>query len=135
MILKQAKIRVGVYAKDISAINFFIFLFSSGCVNPFAPGLDESPDGNFGLITDQKTVDGVLQNFKYAYTFRDSTLYGKTLANNFLFLYKDYDKGVDVFGDAMMICVRLLVCFNLHKDWIWFGIIHWQKILIRSEHR
>ena len=67
---------------------FLFFLFSSGCVNPFAPGLDESPDGNFGLITDQKTVDGVLQNFKYAYTFRDSTLYGKTLANNFLFCIK-----------------------------------------------
>ncbi len=68
-----------------------------GCVNPFAPKLDESPNNSTSILSDQKTVDGVLQNFKQAYIFRDTTIYGRLFAQNFIFVFKDYEKGVDVF--------------------------------------
>ena len=38
----------------------------------------------------------MFQNFQYAYTFKDSTIYGKLLSNDFTFTYRDYDKGYDV---------------------------------------
>lgn len=75
----------------------FIALAAAGCDNPFAPRLDDSPAGGTSILGDQRTVDGVFQNFKQAYAFRDTTIYGQLLAENFLFLYRDYDKGVDVF--------------------------------------
>ena len=65
----------------------------SGC-NPFAPKLDESTASTpFG---DPHTVPGYLQAFKYAYEFKDTTLYGGLLAPNFTFGYRNYDRGVDV---------------------------------------
>jgi hypothetical protein len=66
-----------------------------GC-NPFAPGLDESSDDTSKLLSDQKTPDGIFQNLKYAYTLRDTSIYGHLLDGNFTFVYHDYDRGVDV---------------------------------------
>jgi len=68
-----------------------------GCNNPFAPTLDTSLSNNQSILGDQHQIDGVFQNFKQAYAFRDSTIYGQVLASNFIFIYRDYDKGVDVF--------------------------------------
>jgi len=61
--------------------------------NPFAPGLDDSSGETSSLLSDQKTSDGVFQNLKYAYTFRDTTIYGQLFDANFTFLYPDYDRG------------------------------------------
>lgn len=73
---------------------FLIILI--GCTNPFAPGLDES-DGNIRPpVSDQKDIAGVFQNFQYAYTFRDTTIYGGLISNDFTFTYRDYDQGFDV---------------------------------------
>ena len=64
-----------------------------GC-NPFAPKLDDSlAEVNFG---DPKTIEGYFQAFRYAYQFKDTTLYGSLLAPNFVFSYRNYDRGVDV---------------------------------------
>ena len=52
-----------------------IFIF--GCVNPFAPALDKSLGANTSLISDQKSVEGIFKNFQYAYTFKDTTIYGQ----------------------------------------------------------
>ena len=68
------------------------------CFNPFSPGIDNSIS-NENIITDQKTIDGVFQNFKYAYTFKDTSIYGQTLAENFVFTYFDFDLGVNVSWD------------------------------------
>ena len=68
-----------------------------GCVNPFAPKLDSSPSGSQSILGDQHQTEGVFQNFKQAYAFRDSTIYGQVLAPNFIFVYRDYEKGFDVF--------------------------------------
>ena len=70
---------------------------SFGCNNPFAPRLDTSPSNGSTILGDQHQIDGVFQNFKQAYAFRDSTIYGQLLAPDFIFIYRDYDKGVDVF--------------------------------------
>ncbi len=68
-----------------------------GCDNPFAPKLDTSLSDGQTILGDQTQIEGVFQNFKQAYAFRDSTIYGQLLAENFIFIYRDYDKGVDVF--------------------------------------
>jgi hypothetical protein len=66
-----------------------------GCVNPFAPRLADSPTSNAGL-SDQRTPDGVFQNFRLAYMTKDTLTYGKLLAPTFTFLYRNYDRGVDL---------------------------------------
>lgn len=58
------------------------------CFNPFAPSLDESPDSS-NIITEQQSPEEVLQNFKYAYTFKDSLLYSDILDESFVFEYFD----------------------------------------------
>jgi hypothetical protein len=68
----------------------------NSCVNPFAPKADPSLSSKGGLISNQTTVDGVFQNFLYAYTFKDTLIYSKLLDKNFIFSYRDYDLGVDV---------------------------------------
>jgi hypothetical protein len=72
-----------------------IFSFGS-CFNPFAPELDKNLGSGKGLISDQKSIDGVFQNFQYAYTFKDTLIYSKLLDKNFTFTYRDYDIGADV---------------------------------------
>jgi hypothetical protein len=72
------------------------FVFILAACNPFAPGLDDSTDATSKLLSDQKTPDGVFQNLKYAYTLRDTSIYGQLIDGNFTFVYHDYDRGVDV---------------------------------------
>lgn len=71
-------------------------LVFAGCKNPFAPAFDYTIGGDLPAISDQKTIAGVFQNFQYAYTFKDTTIYGQLLSENFTFTYRDYDRGFDV---------------------------------------
>lgn len=83
-------------------LNIFLALSAAlmlaRCFNPFSPGIDNS-ESTENIISDQKTIEGVFQNFKYAYTFKDTSIYGQTLAPDFVFSYFDYDLGVDVSWD------------------------------------
>jgi len=45
------------------------------------------------IVTQQKSAEEVLQNFKVAYTFRDSLLYSNLLDTAFLFVYFNPDEG------------------------------------------
>ena len=98
--------------------------------NPFAPGLDDSADAASKLLSDQKTSDGIFQNLKYAYTLRDTSIYGQLIDGNFTFVYHDYDRGVDVtWGrDEEMRATRDYS--RMHSDWIFYGIMlyHLQSI-------
>lgn len=67
------------------------------CDNIFSPKIDESGSGE--LITDQKTIEGVFTNFRYAYTFKDTSVYSALLTDDFVFTYKDYETGYDVSWD------------------------------------
>ena len=68
----------------------------AGCKNPFDPALDNSITTSSSALSDQKTIDGVFQNFQYAYTFRDSTIYGRLISSDFVFTYTDYNLGYNV---------------------------------------
>lgn len=74
----------------------FVFAAFLPACNPFAPGLDLSVGGSSSLLGDQSTIDGVFQNVRYAYTFRDTTIYGQAVGGDFLFTFRDYERGVDV---------------------------------------
>ncbi|MBN1398128.1 MAG: hypothetical protein JXA06_08885 [Bacteroidetes bacterium] len=74
------------------AISILLLLLLVSC-NPFAPELDDSSGESSSLLSDQKDPDGVFQNLKYAYTFRDTSIYGQLFDGNFTFLYPDYDQG------------------------------------------
>ncbi|QQS34665.1 MAG: hypothetical protein IPM56_10360 [Ignavibacteriales bacterium] len=84
-------------AKKISGLLILIFVvYSYGCTNPFAPKFDENSSDNNSILTDLKTVEGVFQNFQYAYTFKDTAIYGELISPDFIFTYRDYDAGFDV---------------------------------------
>ncbi len=67
-----------------------ILLLFYACENPFAPGLKQSFEGSTLIITDQKTAEDVLINFKYAYNFKDSLVYADLLDSSFLFISKNF---------------------------------------------
>ena len=73
-------------------LSLAVFLLSC---NPFAPRLDTDLTSS-SILGDQTTIDGVFQNIKYAYTFRDTSIYGALVNSDFTFIYRDYDRGVDV---------------------------------------
>ncbi len=58
--------------------------------------MDTSLSDNSSTISDLKTVDGVFQNFQYAYVFKDTTIYGELITEDFIFTYRDYDEAIDV---------------------------------------
>jgi len=70
-----------------------VALLASGCLNPFAPGLEETAARS---TCDPSTIEGVFQCFQAAYTFRDTTLYGQLIDGQFVFIYRDYDLGIDI---------------------------------------
>jgi hypothetical protein len=79
-----------------AAVSIACAMMLYGCINPFAPALDDSSQASGSVLGDQKTIDGIFQNFKQAYLFKDTTIYGQVLAPDFIFVYRDYDNGVDV---------------------------------------
>ena len=82
------------YSLPLTFLIITIIITIQGCVNPFAPGLAEFDDGD-EILGDQRTVDGLFQNFRYAYMFKDTLVYGSLLADDFRFVFRDFDKGVD----------------------------------------
>ncbi len=82
----------------IAAVSAFIFavIFAGmqSCTNPFAPGMaDENAGG--AVLGDQTTIEGLFKNFRYAYIFKDTLVYGNLLHDDFTFIYRDYNQGVD----------------------------------------
>lgn len=71
-----------------------IALTGVSCLNPFAPRLDSSLI-SLSCSDPTKTQD-IFCIFRNAYSFKDTTLYGSILAPQFVFIYTDYDRGVDV---------------------------------------
>ena len=109
-----------------SVISTFVLLLTvGGCVNPFAPGFDEETSTLGSILGDQSTIEGLFQNFKFAYTFKDTTVYGQLLDQNFVFVYRDYDLGVDVsWGrDEDMRATYGLFLNAQNLDLIWNNVI------------
>ncbi|MBN1969483.1 MAG: hypothetical protein JXR48_06740 [Candidatus Delongbacteria bacterium] len=55
--------------------------------NPFSP--TESDLGEYLEISDNSTIAGLMSNFVYSYTFKDSFLYETILDSNFMFKYNN----------------------------------------------
>ncbi len=112
--------------KFFNILFFISILFlSSNCTNPFAPKLDNELGSGTSLISDQSTIEGVFQNLQYAYTFKDTTIYGNLLSQEFTFAFRDYDREIDVaWGreDEMRVTYGL---FNNSErlDLIWNNIV------------
>ncbi|MCZ7604147.1 MAG: hypothetical protein QY331_07135 [Melioribacteraceae bacterium] len=87
--------------------------------------MDENISGGDGLITDQTNINGVFQNFQYAYSFRDTTIYGDLLAKDFIFTYRDYDLGFDIsWGREEEMRVTYGLFQNVQRlDLIWNEIV------------
>lgn len=66
------------------------------CINPFAPELDTKLGNNGSLISPQKSIEGLFQNFKYSYIFKDTTIYGGLINSDYSFIYRDYELSADV---------------------------------------
>ena len=77
----------------------FVILFLSvlavSCINPFATKYEESLQEK-SVLADQKNISGVFDNFRYAYIFKDTIVYGKLLSPDFVFVYRNYEQGIDV---------------------------------------
>jgi len=71
-------------------VTILIYLALLGCENPFAPKLINIDDQTSTIITDQKSPEDVLTNFRYAYVFKDSLIYSDLLDSNFAFISKNY---------------------------------------------
>ena len=99
-----------------------LLFICGGCVNPFAPGRDDTPAQS---ACDPHTIEGLFQCFQAAYTFRDTTVYGTLIDPSFTFVYRNYDLGIDVTwgrDDEMRTTFGLFQ--NAQKlDLIWNNII------------
>ena len=107
----------------IFSIIFSIFAINS-CVNPFAPA---KIDGYLDLpqLGDQKTIDGFFQNFLYAYNFKDTVVYSRLLAENFVFEYRNYEKGLELRfsrSEDMLTTYRLFSAAQ-NLDFVWNEIV------------
>lgn len=76
-------------------------------------------------MSDLKDIPGVFQNFQYAYTFRDTLIYGELLSEQFIFTYRDYDQGFDVsWGrDEEMRVTNGLFLSAQRLDLIWNNVV------------
>jgi len=110
--------------KIFSAVILLLILIFS-CTNPFAPKFDDNIDNGGPPISDQTTIEGVFQNFQYAYTFNDTLIYGNLLSSDFTFTYRDYENGYDVnWGrDEEMRTTNGLFQNSQRLDLIWNNIV------------
>jgi hypothetical protein len=102
-----------------------MFFLTLQCTNPFAPSLDyDDTNGSSGLADLTKT-ESIFQNMQYAYTFKDTLIYGTLLSDDFIFTYRDYDAGFDVsWGrDEEMKTTHGLFENSERLDLIWNNIV------------
>jgi len=77
----------------VSILALLVTLIITGCWNPFAPREGLLEGGLDLTLTEQRNPDEVLQNFRYAYIYRDSLVYSELFDTSFIFLYYDPDLG------------------------------------------
>jgi len=116
---------MNIKLKNIVMVIFVSQLFIQSCINPFAPELDENIESESSLISDLKNIDGVFNNLQYAYTFKDTTIYGELLSPNFTFSYRNYETEVDeAWGRELEMRVTHGLFNNAERlDLIWNRIV------------
>ncbi|MCE2504322.1 MAG: hypothetical protein J4G05_09745 [Chlorobi bacterium] len=94
--INEVKIKGDILKRYTIIASLLGILSIAGCTNPFAPTLDPELNPNSTLLGDQHTIEGVFQNIQYAYTYRDTLIYGDLLHPDFQFRYFNSDRGTDV---------------------------------------
>jgi len=79
--------------REIKILLFCLILLLniSGCNNIFAPKLENFADGQSLFNRVLKTPTDVLENFRYAYIYRDSLIYSNLIDSDFVFIYYNAD--------------------------------------------
>ena len=105
------------------AISTAIVAFTWSC-NPFAPSLSND-ESIAPIVTDQMTIEGVFENFRYSYTFKDTLVYGNLLNDDFTFSYYNTEKSVNVSWGREQDMSTTARMFNGTQsiDLIWNGTI------------
>lgn len=90
--------RCGIHARPHATTCVAILVLATGVMacNPFAPSVDPNLESGGSVLGDQRTVLGTFQNIQYAYTYRDTLIYGALLHPDFQFRYFNPDRGTDV---------------------------------------
>jgi hypothetical protein len=90
--------------------------------NPFSPPIDANISQK-GISAD--SVNGFFEIFREAYQFKDTTVYGRLLAPNFVFSYRNYDRGLDLeWGrDEEMQATGSLFASSEALDLLWGAIL------------
>ncbi len=111
--------------KFLIVLSFAVISIESGCENPFAPKLGNSSSSG-AVLGDQRTIEGVFQNFRYAYRYKDTLAYGRLLTTDFTFIYRNYDRGVDLsWGrDEDMMTTAGLFQTAQSIDLVWNDIVY-----------
>jgi hypothetical protein len=81
--------------------------------NPFAPGLNDVRPNNLELLGDRHSVNGLFQYFRNTYELRDTNLYGRMIAPDFRFQYKDFSNNNYVYWGRDQ---EMLSTFNLFRN-------------------
>jgi hypothetical protein len=93
--------------------------------NPFAPALDDSMGPDDSVLGDPRTIGGVFDNIRYSYTFKDTTIYGQLMHQDYAFVYRDYERGVDVtWGRTEEMRITYELFRNVQRlDLVWNNIV------------
>ncbi|KAA3620182.1 MAG: hypothetical protein DWQ05_05485 [Calditrichaeota bacterium] len=115
----------------ITFVALLLSLSMVGCYNPFSPALDQS-EGDVPFITEQKTPEDFFQNFRYAYTFKDSLVYSDLLDSSFTFQYFNPDIGESGAFDSWRRNVELRTTGQLLRTFDTIDLT-WYRIFFESE--
>lgn len=113
----------------ISAMVVVVLPVFFGACNPFAPAIGEG-DPFEDLFGDPQTIDGYFTNFRNAYELRDLSLYEPLIDSSFVFIYTDFDTGIERewgFGQELESTRRL---FESAVD----VQLQWKQIITRQEY-
>ncbi len=113
----------------ISPLAVIVFSFLCGGCNPFAPAIGDG-DPFEDLFGDPKTIEGYFTNFRHAYELRDLSLYEPLIDSSFVFIYTDFDTGIERewgFGQELESTRRL---FESTVD----VQLQWKQIITRQEY-
>ena len=73
-----------------------------GCTNPFAPKLIDENLLTSSFLTDQKSPQDVLSNFRYAYIFKDSLIYSEILDSSFIGIFSFESSNINIVDNIIL---------------------------------
>jgi hypothetical protein len=112
----------------ISLLILLLGAILASCTNPFAPRLEPALGSGSTTLGDSRTLDGIFQNIRYAYTYRDTLIYGNLLHPDFQFRYYNPDRANYV---AFNRDEEMRITYNLFKGADRIDL-QWNEILLQE---